>query len=147
VLYTNERITEIKERNKENRGKILLMDDNIQVLKVSGKLLEHIGYVVDVAKEGEQTLRKYQKSKANGKPYDLVIMDLTIPGGMGGKQAIARLLEIDPSARVIVSSGYSDDDVMANYKKYGFIGSIAKPYSFDELIDIVSMVIKDGKDQ
>lgn len=130
---------------KVSKGRILLMDDDLSVLKVSGRLLEHIGYEVEVSLEGAQALRKYEDSKTGGKPFDLVIMDLTIPGGMGGRQAIKELLEMDPNARVIVSSGYSDDDVMANYRNYGFIGAVAKPYSFNELIDIVNGIILNGE--
>ena len=78
-----------------------------------------------------------------GRPFDLVVMDLTIPGGMGGREAIARLLELDPDARVIVSSGYSDNAVLARYESYGFSGAIPKPYSHKQLMETVSNILKD----
>ena len=83
----------------------------------------------------------YKKAKESGNPFDIVIMDLTVPGGMGGKEAIKRLLEIDPGVRAIVSSGYSNDPVMSNFKRYGFKGVVAKPYKMKDLAEVLRRVI------
>jgi DNA-binding NarL/FixJ family response regulator len=77
----------------------------------------------------------------SGKPFKLAIMDLTIPGGMGGKEAVQEVLKIDPNAKVIVSSGYSTGSIMANYKDYGFDAAIAKPYSTQELSEVISQLL------
>ena len=76
-----------------------------------------------------------------GTPFDLVIMDLTIPGGIGGKEAIKSLMAIDPQVKSIVSSGYADDPVMANHAEYGFKGIVAKPYTKSELLEAILKVI------
>ncbi|MDA8418287.1 MAG: response regulator, partial [Desulfobacteraceae bacterium] len=83
----------------------------------------------------------YRAARAAGRPYDLVVMDLTIPGGLGGKEAIARLLELDPQALVIVSSGYSDDPVVANYLDYGFKAVLDKPFTLRELRAVLSRLL------
>ena len=83
----------------------------------------------------------YVKAQNNGNPYDAVIMDLTIPGGMGGKETIKKLLEIDPKAKVIVSSGYSNDPILAEYREYGFRGVVSKPYTVQKLSETIRQVI------
>ena len=93
-----------------------------------------------------EALNRYQEARASGTPVDAVIMDLTIPGGMGGEEAIQKLLAIDPEARAIVSSGYSNNPIMADYKKYGFSGVLAKPYKVAELSAVLQWVMNgDGK--
>ena len=83
-----------------------------------------------------------KRAKKSGQPFDAVIMDLTIPGGMGGKKTIAKLLEIDPGAVAVVSSGYSTDPILANYEKYGFCGAVTKPYRIEELSWVMHDVLK-----
>ena len=116
------------------KGKILVMDDGTDVRDTLGAILNIFGYTVEAVHDGAKAIELYKKAKEDGKPFDGVILDLTIPGGMGGKETIKRLLEIDPNVKAIVSSGYSDDPVMADFRKYGFSGSVPKPYSIDELI-------------
>lgn len=123
---------EQKVREFHGEGEVLVMDDEEAVRMVCGDMLKSLGFEVDYASHGEEALEKYRK-----KGYDLVIMDLTIQGGMGGKEALSRLLEIDPDATAIVSSGYSNDPVMADYSKYGFKGVIVKPYLVDELKSVL----------
>jgi PAS domain S-box-containing protein len=125
----------------EGRGKILVMDDEEIIRDVVGDILSNLGYEVDCAVEGNEAVELYRLAKESGKPFDAVIMDLTIAGGLGGKEAIEKLLDIDPGARVIVSSGYSNDPIMSDYKKYGFSGVIAKPYKAAELSAKVHKVI------
>jgi two-component system cell cycle sensor histidine kinase/response regulator CckA len=118
-------------------GNVLVMDDEEAVRMVCGNMLKRLGFEVDHASNGQEALEKYKKHR-----YNLVIMDLTIQGGMGGKETIRRLLEIDPAAVAIVSSGYSNDPVMAEYRKYGFKGVIVKPYRVDELASTLLEVLE-----
>jgi signal transduction histidine kinase/CheY-like chemotaxis protein len=113
--------------------RILIMDDEYTVAKGAQRILEHLGYRVARARDGLEALSLYRDAKLEGEPFDLVIMDLTIPGGMGGKTTIKRLLDENPEAKAIVSSGYSNDPVMSNYEKYGFIGVLPKPFNVKAL--------------
>jgi PAS domain S-box-containing protein len=128
----------------KGHGKILVMDDEPYIRELIGNILTSIGYDVGFAKDGREAIDIYQKEQRENKPFDLVIMDLTIPGGMGGKEAIKNLLKIYPKAKVIVSSGYSTDGVLANYRSYGFCGRIIKPFKIDEVSKIVSETISKG---
>ncbi len=122
-------------------GRILIMDDEQFILDVTGEVLQELGYEVDVAADGLEALKKYEKAINEEKRFDAVIMDLTIPGGMGGKETISRLLEMDPRAKAIVSSGYSNDPVMANFRDYGFAGVVPKPYRIEELSHTLKNVL------
>lgn len=115
------------------KGNILVMDDEEIVLDVAKAMLERFGCTVEGAINGNEAVRKYRESMESGNYFDAVILDLTISGGMGGKQTIIQLLSIDPEVKAIVSSGYSNDPVMANYSEYGFTDFIAKPFSSLEL--------------
>lgn len=135
-------IGEIEKKTLVGKGKILLMDDDEMVRDVVGEMLHQMGYKVDFAREGEEALHLYQKAKESSTDYDAVILDLTIPGGMGGKETIQRLLEMDPNVKAIVSSGYSHDPIMSKYREYGFSGVITKPYLIEELSRVVHDVIR-----
>ncbi|HWR97178.1 MAG TPA: ATP-binding protein, partial [Candidatus Methanoperedens sp.] len=111
------------------RGPVLVMDDEEFVRSVAAEILRTLGYTPVTAEDGDRALELYRRASERGEPFRAVIMDLTIPGGVGGKEAVGRLLAIDPKARVIVSSGYSNDPVMARYPDFGFKGVILKPYS------------------
>lgn len=124
----------------EGEGRILLMDDDENILTTVRKTLMQIGYKVELAKDGAQAIDLYKKAMPSD-PFDAVIMDLTIREGMGGEEAVGKLLVIDPEARVIVSSGYSTDTVMANYKKHGFCSVITKPYQIEALSELLHNVI------
>jgi PAS domain S-box-containing protein len=123
------------------RGRVLLMDDEEIVRRVSGEILKAMGYEVEFASDGAEAIRLYKTAMASSNPFDAVIMDLTVPGGMGGKEAIGKLHEVDPDVKAIVSSGYSQDPIMANYREYGFCEVIAKPFSSIELGRIMHEVI------
>lgn len=126
------------------KGRVLIMDDEQLIRDIAGEMLEYIGYQVGLAVDGEEALELYRKARHNGAPFDVVIMDLTIPGGMGGEQAIQRLLELDPAAKAIVSSGYSNDPVMSDYRRHGFSGVVTKPYKIKELARILQQVLNAG---
>ncbi len=122
-------------------GRILVMDDECFIRDVLGRFFTHFGYEVGYAKDGGEALALYKVARDEGRPYHLVIMDLVIPGGMGGREAIGRLLEIDPQAKVVVSSGYSNDPIMADYRRYGFCEAVAKPYRNEELQTVVQRLL------
>ncbi len=112
---------------------VLVMDDDTMVLQVTKAILEAIGYKVLQAKDGQEAIGIYRKAQKTENKIDVIIMDLTIPGGMGGKKAVQEILAIDPEAKVMVSSGYSNDPIMANYQEYGFQAAVNKPFNLQEL--------------
>jgi two-component system cell cycle sensor histidine kinase/response regulator CckA len=122
-------------------GKVLLMDDEKFLLEMVSELLQHLGYSVDTATDGIEALDLYKKGIESGQKYAAVIMDLTIPGGMGGKETIRELKKIDPEAKTIVSSGYANDPILANFKDYGFDAILPKPYEVEELAKTLHKVI------
>ena len=115
------------------KAKILVMDDEEMVRTVARSMLIRLGHEVEVAEHGEEAIRLYQDAAALDTKFDLVIMDLTIQGGMGGKDAVQAILNLNPDAKVIVSSGYSGDPIMAKFEDFGFCAAIAKPYRLQEL--------------
>ncbi|HML95060.1 MAG TPA: PAS domain S-box protein [Thermodesulfobacteriota bacterium] len=126
---------------RNGEGKILIMDDEETVRQVAGDMMKRLGYRVEAAADGQEAITKYLEAKEAGEPFDAVMFDLTVPGGMGGKEAFTRLLEIDPGVRAVVSSGYSNDPVMAKYDEYGFKGVVTKPYSIEELSRVLYEVL------
>lgn len=125
-------------------GHILIMDDEEDMRSTTGDMLMRLGYSVDFAGEGGEAIAKYRGAREGGRPFDAVIMDLTIPGGMGGREAIQQLLAIDPGALAIVSSGYSDDTVLADHRSFGFRGVVRKPYRLRDLSEVVADVLREG---
>ena len=122
-------------------GKILVMDDEEIVREVLCEILIHLGFEVSAAGDGERALELYRESLESRERFDLIIMDLTIPGGMGGKEAVKHVREMDATARVIASSGYSNDPIMAKFEDYGFSGVVSKPYRIEELVDVLQNVL------
>jgi len=125
------------------KAKIMVMDDEKIVRDVAHAMLSGLGHDVVLAKDGAEAIQLFKESVESGNPIDLTIMDLTIPGGMGGKEAVKQLININPEAKVIVSSGYSNDPIMANCKEYGFCASVVKPYRSQDLNRVIAQVLSD----
>jgi CheY-like chemotaxis protein len=117
------------------------MDDEDLIRELAQTSLQFLGYDVDTVADGEACIAAYTRARDEGRPYSVLIMDLTIPGGMGGKEAIQRLRELDPDVRAIVSSGYSHGPEMANHKQHGFRGMVNKPYKVEELAKEIIAVL------
>jgi PAS domain S-box-containing protein len=132
---------EEKDAAKAGSGRVLVMDDDAAILEVAGEMLRHLAYEPSFARDGAEAIALYREAAATGTPFSAVIMDLTIPGGMGGREAVRALLEVDPEACVIVSSGYSNDPVMSDYKAHGFRGVVAKPYLIGTLSAVLAEVL------
>ena len=120
------------------------MDDELPLRQLATHVLARLGHTVETAADGAEAIQLYQAALQSAEPFDVVIMDLTIPQGMGGQETIGALLEIDPNVRAIVCSGYSNDPVMANFRDYGFEGVVPKPYSPDDLARAVDEVLAGG---
>lgn len=125
-------------------GKILIMDDEEIIVEMSEAMLTELGYQVATARDGKEAVELYIKHKNMGSPFDVVIMDLTIPGGMGGEETIKKMREFDPLVKAIVSSGYSNDPIMANFKKFGFANILTKPYQIRELARIIDSIFAEN---
>ncbi|GEM_PF-2326068 len=128
-------------RNPPVRGKILVMDDEEVVRDLLRDTLADLGYDVVLTRDGAEAVEKYFETGKSGKPVDAVILDLTVPGGMGGMEAMKKLLEKDPQVKAVVSSGYANDSIMANFRKYGFTAVLNKPYSLRDLQNTLQGVL------
>ena len=122
-------------------ARVLLMDDEAIIRLLCGKAFVRVGLEVTTTANGTEAVREFSLARERGRPYQLVIFDLTVPGGMGGKAALAEIRKIDPSIRAIASSGYSNDPVMADYRRFGFDAIVPKPYEIDQMIDAVRRVL------
>lgn len=147
IPASQKQILHLEEKKEEmpsitGKGKLLIMDDEEIVREVAGEMLKHMGYEVEFAIDGGEAIELYKKAKEEGEPFDAVILDLTIPGGMGGRETIEKLLEIDPHVTAIVSSGYSNDPVMANFRKYGFKSVVTKPYKLNEMREALAEAMR-----
>jgi PAS domain S-box-containing protein len=125
---------------RRGSGRILVMDDELPIRDLARASLTRLGYEVDTAEHGDEALKKFESAKTEGRPYAAIIMDLTVPGGMGGKETMKRLLDLDPHVKAIVSSGYSQDPVMANYREFGFAGVVEKPYKIESLAKTLALL-------
>jgi nitrogen-specific signal transduction histidine kinase/CheY-like chemotaxis protein len=128
-------------RMQTGQGRVLIMDDEEVIRVLLSSMLSRLGYAVESAREGAEALALYRRAKEAGTPFDAVIMDLVIIDGMPGKEAIDKLREMDPQVKAIVSSGYSNDPVLADFQRYGFQGVLAKPYHLEELSTVLQQVI------
>lgn len=129
-------ITEISDETlTSGSGHILVMDDEKFIRSLASEMLIKMGFETVSAKDEAEAIKMYRQAMQAEQPFDAVILDLTIPGGMGGQETMARLTEIDKHVKAIVSSGYSSDPVMSNYEEYGFIAAVTKPYVIKEMSD------------
>ena len=146
-LPASSQTVSLKQEKKETikpagKARILVMDDEKVVREVAGRMLNHLGYQdVEFACDGAEAIKLYKGAMESGNPFSVVLLDLTIPGGVGGKETVKKLLKIDPSVKAIVSSGYIDNSVISEYRENGFSGMVAKPYTIDELGKVLLAVI------
>jgi two-component system, cell cycle sensor histidine kinase and response regulator CckA len=126
---------------------ILVMDDEEIIREMVSEMLHELGYHVQTCANGDEAIAMYNAARDSGSPYSLVIMDLTIPGGMGGKDAAQHILAIDPHARLVVSSGYSNDPIMAGFSEYGFCAMMQKPYSMQKIKTTLGSVLSNAEVQ
>jgi nitrogen-specific signal transduction histidine kinase len=136
-LPASEKVSPVKKRAKEkllqSGEKILIMDDDQAVLEIATQMLNMMGFKTETATNGQEAVVLYRKAQKHGRPFGAVLLDLTIPGGMGGKETVKQLAHIDPEVKAIVSSGYADDPIMADYKNFGFSSVVSKPYDIEKL--------------
>jgi CheY-like chemotaxis protein len=125
-----------------DRRRVLFMDDDVEVRRVGEAMLQRLGHAVTGVADGAAAVAEYRRALEGGPRYDLVILDLTVPGGMGGRQAMEQLRKLDPSVKAIVSSGYSNDQALANHHEHGFLGRVAKPYELSDLARTIADVLR-----
>ncbi|MFA5260587.1 MAG: ATP-binding protein [Candidatus Omnitrophota bacterium] len=128
----------------QGQGRVLVLDDEAEVRSMFGQFLFRFGFEVVLTTSGEEAVEKFKEAKAQGQLFSLIILDLTVRGGMGGKDTLRELQKIDPRVKAIVTSGYSNDQVMSQYKEYGFKGRLTKPFNFEELNSVIKEVIAQG---
>jgi two-component system, cell cycle sensor histidine kinase and response regulator CckA len=133
VITTNPEFQSLKKPIK-----ILVLEDDESIVSLMTAIFEHAEYESVFTNNGHETIDKYIKSLREKNPFDILILDLTVPGGLGGRDTMTELNKINPRIKVIVSSGYSNDDVLANYKDYGFSNIIVKPYCVDDLLRVIT---------
>jgi CheY-like chemotaxis protein len=122
-------------------GRILVMDDEEMIRNLAGNILTRLGYEPTFARHGDEAIAKYQEALAAQEPFDAVILDLTVKGGLGGKETIQKLVAIDPAVRGIVSSGYANDPGVTNFSEYGFCAVVAKPYRINEIKEQLERIL------
>jgi PAS domain S-box-containing protein len=137
--------TSVNAPRSNGTGRILVMDDDEAVRELAAEMLNVMGYEVCTAAEGSEAVSLYERCKNGGRSFDAVIMDLTVPGGMGGAEAIRILRRLDPEIRAIVSSGYANGPIMGNYRQYGFSGVLRKPYSAENMNEVLCQVINEKR--
>jgi len=149
--FTDKKIFLVKDIVEEwpysGKRKILFMDDQPYIRRMVAKMLTYLGYEVEFAKNGSEAIEMYKRAKESGQSFDAVILDLTVPGEMGGECAIGKLIEIDPDVKAIITSGYSNNPIMSEYEQYGFSASITKPYTINELSKTLCRVIMEYREE
>ena len=125
-----------------SKGKVLLMDDEQIIIDVTLEVLQFLGYEARFARDGAEALSLYAQEKSAGVPFDVVILDLSVPDGMGGRETIAKLKELDPQAKAVVSSGFANDPYVQDYAAFGFAGRLSKPYKINDMKMILEELIK-----
>jgi PAS domain S-box-containing protein len=124
---------QVIEKPLQSGEKILIMDDDQAILEIATQMLNMMGFKTESATNGQEAVALYKKAQKSGRPFGAVVLDLTISGGMGGKETVKHLVDIDPEVKAIVSSGYSNDPIMADYTSFGFSSAVSKPYDIEKL--------------
>ena len=146
-IYKQYKDDVVQQEAEHRKGSsILIMDDEEMIREVASSMLVHLGYEVTVCADGEDAVELFKKSIESGVPYSIVIMDLTIPGGLGGKEAAERILSFYPGACLVVSSGYSNDPIISKYQEYGFKGAITKPYNINNFRGVLESLLLKAND-
>jgi two-component system, cell cycle sensor histidine kinase and response regulator CckA len=138
----SKKITGIKKSDLIGRKKILLMDDEEAILSATSEMLKFLGYEVLTAQNGESAVPLYQSARDTGVPFDAVILDITIPGGLGAKETLAKLVTINPAVKAIISSGYSTNPMILDYRSFGFAAAVVKPYGFKEPGEALDIIFR-----
>jgi CheY-like chemotaxis protein len=125
-------------------GRILVMDDEAMIVRIAERVLQNSGYQTHGVTHGEAAVAAYREAFTARQRFDVVILDLTVPGGMGGREAATKILAVDPNARLMVSSGYSEDAVMAKFRHHGFCAVLPKPYNARQLCEAVQAVLQEA---
>jgi CheY-like chemotaxis protein len=136
--------TKAPETLHEGTGKVLVMDDEAMIRENMEEILGLLGYSADFAEDGAKAVELYRNAQDAGEPYEVVITDLTIPGGMGGKETIQKLQELDPQVKAIVFSGYADDPILSHHSEFGFKGFIKKPYTINDVSESLHQVVSES---
>ena len=123
------------------RGKVLVMDDEQIILDMTREVLKFLDYDVMFAKDGQAAIDLYTLEKSAGAPFDVVILDLSVPSGLGGKETIVQLRKIDPGVKAVISSGYSDDPVVSDFSNHGFDEVLTKPYKIHDLKNMLEQIM------
>lgn len=131
---------------RRGSGRVLLLDDDAAVREVSADIMRFLGYQVDCTDNGDDTIRKYADALLSGKPYRIVILDLTIPGGMGGLETLRILRDVDPDVRAVVTSGYTNDPILVDFRQYGFSGAVVKPFEVSDLAEALARSLENTKE-
>ncbi len=130
------------EEVRTGSGRVLVMDDDELIRQTLGSMLRYLGYDPVLVPDGREAIERYRRAMAERLPFDLVILDLTVPGGMGGEEAIGELKKLDPQVRAVVSTGYSHSPVTAQYERYGFVGILPKPYNIEDIGRLAASLIR-----
>jgi len=126
-----------REASARWKGRVLILEDDAEVMKIARMMFESQGMHAEIVPDGDRAVARYRAAMEEGVPYELVVLDLTVPGGRGGQQIIGELHEINPGVMAVVSSGYSDDPVMAHFEEYGFRGVLRKPYTITDIQELM----------
>jgi CheY-like chemotaxis protein len=125
--------------------RILIMDDEDYIRNLCRQMLSRLGCEVQCVANGQEAIAAFKRHREEGQPFDVLLLDLTIPAGMGGREALREISRIDPDVTAVVFSGYANDAIMAEYEEYGFSGVLPKPFDMEKLTAVLSEVLT-GKD-
>lgn len=138
---TSEESSKTEQRTESSKGRVLVVDDEEQVRKSTSRILLHLNYEVEVAEDGPSAVSKYKDALSQGRRYDAVIVDLSMPGGLDGVETLNRLKAEDAEVNAVAASGYLHDPVLENYEEHGFRGVIMKPFRIAELQETMQKVL------